>query len=139
MAARKTTSEKIDKQRAKMAEIEGEIKELLQKKKKEERDARNHRLCSRGGKVEKLLPELATLTEEQFETFVQKTLLTGFAERILRQIAPPPAESADSNSGADTAQVGETPAPKPAATPQSAPQAETPTNPKPQAAQAKTV
>lgn len=120
MAARKTTSEKIDQQRAKMAEIEHEIKELLQKQKKEERDARNHRLCSRGGKVEKLLPGLAALTEEQFEIFVQKTLLTGFADKILRQLAPPPAESADSNDGADMAQGGETPAPKPAAAPQSA-------------------
>jgi hypothetical protein len=118
MATRKTTAEKIDEQRAKMAEMENEIKRLMQQQKKEERTARSHRLCSCGGKVEKLLPGLITLTDEQFEIFVQKTLLTGFAEKILRQLSPPLTESTDSNGGADTVQGGETPAPKPAVPPQ---------------------
>ena len=54
---------------------------------------RNHRLCKRGGLIEKLLPDLAQLTDEQFDNFVQKTLMSGFAEKILRGLVPPESES----------------------------------------------
>ena len=44
----------------------------------------HHRLCKRGGIVEKPLPDLINLTDEQFDAFVEKTLLSGHAERILK-------------------------------------------------------
>ena len=87
MSNRKTTSEKIEAARLEKQQAEARIKKLLQEQKADERKARNHRLCKRGGQVEKLLPGLAELTEEQFETFVQKTLLTGFAEKVLRGLS----------------------------------------------------
>jgi hypothetical protein len=76
-----------------MAKLQADLEHLKKEKKKlekeqsnEERKKRTHRLCKRGGELEKLFPDLITLTEEQFYLFVEKTLLTGFAERILGEI-----------------------------------------------------
>ena len=87
MSNRKTLDERIEAARVEKQQAEARIKELLNQQKVQERKDRNHRLCKRGGQVEKLLPGLAELTEEQFETFVQKTLLTGFAEKVLRGLS----------------------------------------------------
>jgi hypothetical protein len=80
----------------KIAELNDEIKaikqrqsKLRQEHNKKERKERNHRLCQRGGLVEKLLPGLITLTDEQFEVFVEKTLLTPHTKRILAELVPP--------------------------------------------------
>ena len=47
---------------------------------------RTHRLCRRGGLVEKLLPGLTVITDGQFETFVEKILLSGEAEKALDEL-----------------------------------------------------
>ena len=101
MSNRKSLDERIEAAKAEVAQKEARVKELLQQQKKQERKDRTHRLCERGGKVEKLLPGLAKLTDEQFETFVEKTLLSGFAEKVLRGLVPAEPES---DVGADTAQ-----------------------------------
>jgi len=85
----KTTLEKIEAAKEEIKQKEAQIKRLLQQQKAQERKDRNHRLCQRGGQVEKLLPGLVKLTDEQFSTFVQKTLLSGFAERVLHGLLPP--------------------------------------------------
>jgi len=92
MSTRKTTAEKIEAAKLEKQQAENRIKKLLQEQKAEERRIRTHRLCKRGGQVEKLLPGLARLTEEQFETFVEKTLLTGLAEKVLRGLSPQESE-----------------------------------------------
>ena len=92
MSTRKTTAEKIEAAKIEKQQAEARIKKLLQEQKSQERKDRNHRLCKRGGQVEKLLPDLIRLTDEQFDTFVQKTLLTGFAEKVLRGLVPPESE-----------------------------------------------
>ena len=89
MSIRKTTAEKIEAAKIEKAQKEAEIKRLMQQQKGEERKARNHRLCERGGIVEKLLPDLIRLNKEQFDIFVQKTLLSGYAEKVLRGLALP--------------------------------------------------
>jgi NCAIR mutase (PurE)-related protein len=105
MSTRKTTSEKIEAAKIEKQQAEARIKKLLQEQKAEERKIRNHRLCKRGGLVEKLLPDLSRLTDEQFDTFVQKTLMSGFAEKILRGLVPPESESnAEPEVVADTVQ-----------------------------------
>ena len=105
MSNRKTLNEQIAAAREEMAQKEARVKELLQRQKEETRKARTHRLCKRGGQVEKLLPGLAELTEEQFETFVQKTLLTGFAEKILKGFVS--AETADSTAAKTAASAAD--------------------------------
>ena len=79
MASRRTTAERIDAKKEEMTQKKNGLNLLLQRQRKEERKARNHRLCERGGIVESLLPDLARLDKEQFDTFAQKTLLSGYA------------------------------------------------------------
>ena len=99
MSNRKTLNEKIETARAEVEEKEKRLKELLQTQKAEERKARTHRLCERGGKVEKLLPDLIRLNEAQFETFVQKTLLSGYAAKIIRELLPPEDNNGQNGTG----------------------------------------
>ena len=80
----KTKLEKIDGIKDVIEQLKKRQRLLLQQHNAQERKDRNHRLCRRGGIVEKLLPDLITLTDEQFDTFVEKTLLSGHAERILK-------------------------------------------------------
>ena len=102
MANRKNLEEKIAAAKAEAAQIDAHIKQLLHQQKEVERKARNHRLCQRGGQVEKLLPGLAQMNDEQFNTFVQKTLLSGFAAKIIRELLP--SESANEQDSGNAAQ-----------------------------------
>ena len=90
----KTRLEKIDGIKEEIEQLKARQKQLQQQHNVQERKARNHRLCKRGGIVEKLLPDLITLTDEQFDAFVEKTLLTGYAERILKGLTGQEKESA---------------------------------------------
>ena len=87
MADRKSTAERIAEAELKKEQLANEIKRLERQHKEEERKARTKRLCNRGGKVEKLLPELITLPEEQFEIFVNTVLLTPHTRKILKELA----------------------------------------------------
>ena len=83
---RKTTAEKIAEAQQRKEQMQNQIKRLQQQQKSEERKARTHRLCKRGGIVEKLLPDLATFTDEQFDIFVKKVLLTEHTKRVITDI-----------------------------------------------------
>ena len=83
MATNKTTAVKIAEQRAKMEQMENEIKRLLRLQKEEERKARTHRICERGGLLESLLPDTIALTHERFKTFLEKTTANDFGRRTL--------------------------------------------------------
>jgi hypothetical protein len=129
----KTVDARIEAAKEEIKQKEALIKKLLQQQKAQERKERNHRLCKRGGLVEKLLPGLIKLSDEQFQTFVDKTLLTGFAEKILRGLVPLETEPGEADNGTDTGQSSDSvtphttepqeqknaaPAPKPTATAQ---------------------
>jgi hypothetical protein len=125
MSNRKTLDEKIAAAQKEAEQKQNRLKLLLQQQKSEERKARNHRLCKRGGLVESRLPRLAELTDEQFDLWMKKALLSGHAEKYLNEILPPPPPEA--GGSADTGQNGESiapsaarnehnPAPKPAQT-----------------------
>jgi hypothetical protein len=109
---RKTTEERIAEAQERKLQIENEVKKLQQQKKSEERKARTHRLCKRGGIVENLLPALATFTEEQFDIFAQKVLLSEITKRTVDRItashAPPttaPQSTADAPPDGGTAET----------------------------------
>ena len=76
MTNRKTLDEKIALAQKEAEQKQNRLKELLLQQKAEERKARNHRFCKRSGIMEKLLPDLAKLNDDQFKTFVQRTLLS---------------------------------------------------------------
>ena len=64
-------------------QLENKKKRLIQEQKEQERKDRTNRLCKRMGFIEKLLPDTIPLTEEQFKTFVEQTVLTEHSLRIL--------------------------------------------------------
>ena len=112
MSTKRTLEEKIAAAQKEAEQKQSRLKTLLQKQKAEERKARNHRLCKRGGIIEKLLPDLIRLTDEQFDDFVEKTLLTGYAEKVIRGLVP--SGPVDADVGADTAYIGDDAAKAPA-------------------------
>ena len=73
----------IDKQ---IEDLQNQKKELQKQHNNDERKARTNRLCKRGGIVEKLLPDLIEFTDEQFDIFLEKTLLTPYTRRVIAEI-----------------------------------------------------
>jgi len=74
----------------KIADIQKQIEQLKNQQKlyqqqhnEQERKARTRRLCSRGGYIESRLPETITLTDEQFKSFLEKTLFADYTRKIL--------------------------------------------------------
>lgn len=88
MSSKKTIDQRIEAKQDEVRQLEAQIKQLIQQQRTQERKNRNHRLCKRGGLVEKLLPDLVNLSDEQFETFVDKVLLTNHTTRILAGLVP---------------------------------------------------
>ena len=126
----KTKLDRIEKLNDEIAQIKKRQALLRQQHNKQVQKDRTHRLSKRGGLVEKLLPDLSKLNDTQFDSFVEKVLLTGHAEKILRQLvplAPEHADKRDGNTGAtqngsttagiatgSTVQIESASAPKPA-------------------------
>jgi hypothetical protein len=81
-----STTKRIESIQTQIQELEKQQKQLLQRQKAAERKARTHRLCKRGGEIEKLLPGIETLTEEEFRTFVKRVILTEDALRTLTDL-----------------------------------------------------
>lgn len=86
MASRKTIEEQIEIAREEARQIENRLNELIREKKIQDEKARTHRLCKRAGYIESCLPETVTLTDKQFFTFIEETVLTDFARKILNRL-----------------------------------------------------
>ena len=82
----KTTAEKIATKREQIQQLQNEEKQLLQKQRAEERNARTRRFCSRHGLLEKFMPDLAAITDEQYETFIRKGINTSYGQKVLAEI-----------------------------------------------------
>ena len=117
MSTRKTLNEQITAALEDIRQKEARLKEMMQKQKEQDRKARNHRLCERGGYLESILPDTIPLTAEQFKTFLDKTLLTDHARRILGSVTAPdiggisvakPAGAESVSIAAEVTQTGET-------------------------------
>ena len=63
--------------------LENQKKRLIQEQKAQERKDRTKRLCKHVGLLESMLPDTIPLSDEQFKTFMEKTMLTDFTRRIL--------------------------------------------------------
>ena len=117
MSTRKTLNEQITAAQEEIRLREARLKEMMQKQKEQDRKARNHRLCERGGYLESIMPDTIPLTAEQFKTFLDKTLLTDHARRILNNVTVPvssggittkPAEMKPVTVAVGATQTGET-------------------------------
>ena len=82
----KTRLEKIASYEEQIAQIRNLQKQERQKYSKEERAARTKRLCSRHGLLEKMMPEIITITDEQYQTFLEKAVTNTYGRDILNKI-----------------------------------------------------
>ena len=83
----RTKLEKIAGIEEEIRQLENQRKQLIQRQKEQERKERTHRLCKRGGLLESLVPDTVTLTDEQFKTFLEKTIAGKYARNILVGLA----------------------------------------------------
>ena len=86
---RRTLEEQIASAQEELKQKEARVKELLGRQRSKTDKDRTHRLCRRGGLMEKLLPKLATITDKQFEVFVENFLLTADVEKALDALDAP--------------------------------------------------
>jgi len=114
----KTIIEKIANIEEQIAQYENQKKQLLQQHKEQERKDRTKRLCKRAGLLESLLPDTIPLSDEQFKTFMEKTMLTDFTRRILDGLTAQNAATAAPQTAGAAAQGNTAPTAKPAGTTQ---------------------
>ena len=86
----KTKAEKIAAIELQMTQLENQRKKLIQEKKQQERKDRTKRLCKRMGLFESMLPDTIPLTDEQFQIFLEKTVVTEHSRRILDGLTAQP-------------------------------------------------
>lgn len=99
----------------KIASIEEEIKQLRERQRllqqqhnAQERKDRTKRLCRRMGLFESMLPDTIPLTDEQFKTFLEKTVTTEQSRRLLDGLTAQNAATAAAQ-GAEPAAPADTP------------------------------
>ena len=83
MSTRRTTTERIETQREKIVQMQNEVKRLKRIQNTEDRKARNHRICVRGGHIESILPDTIGLSDARFFTFLERTVANDFGRKIL--------------------------------------------------------
>jgi len=88
--ARRTLEQQIESAKTKKEQNENRLKQLIQKQNEQNRKERNHRLCKRMGMLEEMLPELITLTDEQFQQFLKRTTANDFGRGELVKIVQQP-------------------------------------------------
>ena len=86
MAQRKTVAEQIASTREEIKQLENKLKQQQQRQNEQERKARTKRLCSRHGLLEKMLPEIIAITDEQYQTFLEKAVTNTYGRDILNKI-----------------------------------------------------
>ena len=79
----KTTTQRIDTLQEKIQQLENERKRLMNVQKETERKARTKRLIERGAILESLIADATTFTNEQIKTFLEKTVASDYAKKIL--------------------------------------------------------
>lgn len=97
--------------RTRPEKIEGiteQIEQLIQKQKEQDRKDRTKRLCKRAGLLESLLPDTISLTDEQFKSFLEKTLLNDFTRRTPPQPRQDPQERRGRAVGSGSSRTGTT-------------------------------
>ena len=104
----KTKAEKITSIEEEIRQLENRRRQLVQEQKAQERKDRTKRLCRRMGLFESLVPDSIPLTDEQFKTFLEKTVMPDPARRILDGLTAQNASTAPAQ-GAETAAQGNTP------------------------------
>ena len=101
----KTKIEKIAGIEEEIRQLENKRRQLVQAQKAQERKDRTKRLCKRMGLFESLLPESISLTDEQFQIFLEKTVLTE-QSRILDGLTARRVADGDADGGSGARERG---------------------------------
>jgi multidrug resistance efflux pump len=104
----KTTTEKIDGVQARIAQLKSEEKRLLGLQREQERKARTRRLIERGAILESMIDGADTLTNDEVKAFLAKTVGTGHAREILREMTGRSAGMGTSKPETDAPFIGAT-------------------------------
>jgi hypothetical protein len=107
-------SEKIIAIDLEIEQLQNEKKKLEAQERERVRKERTNRLCNRGGLLESMLPDTIKLTDEQFQTFFEKTLLTDYTRRILAAISAENIEATAETQSESEPPIASQPADKPA-------------------------
>ena len=103
----KISNDKISKIEQQIEQLNNRKKQEIQKMKADERKARTRRLCQRHGLLESIMPELISITDDQFKAFLEKAVCNTYGRDILRKILAQPQDktpiNAQANSQADNA------------------------------------
>jgi hypothetical protein len=94
----KTKTERIASIEEQIAQLEKRKKEIVQKQKEVDRKERTNRLCKRHGLLEKYMPDLITITDEQFEMFIKRGINTTYGQKTLAEIISKPPQTAPQQS-----------------------------------------
>ena len=84
---REELTAEIEESKKKIRQFENREKIIKQKLSVEERKARNHRLCKRGGFMESLVPELIAMPDEDAKAFLRLALTSEPAQEFLKKRA----------------------------------------------------
>ena len=84
---REELNAEIEEGKKKIRQFENREKIIKQKLSVEERKARNHRLCKRGGFMESLVPELIAMPDEEAKAFLRLALTSEPAQEFLKKRA----------------------------------------------------
>ena len=103
----KTYEEKISDVTREIEQLEHLKKKLLQEKKSRESKERTHRLIERGAILESLIGDAVTLTNEQVKSFLEKTITTEFARKILTQLREQTQLESDATLQVQQSETGE--------------------------------
>lgn len=114
----KTKAEKITSIEEEIRQLENRRRQLVQEQKAQERKDRTKRLCRRMGLFESLVPDSIPLTEEQFKTFLEKTVAAEHGRRLLDEMTAQNAARAAAEDAERLAQGNARPTAKTAHTPQ---------------------
>jgi len=99
----KTKTERIVGIDEQIAQLEAQKKQLIQQQKESERKERTSRLCRRHGLLEKYMPDLITISDEQFEMFIKRAVANDYGRDILVKVmAKPSASAAETPSNSTT-------------------------------------
>jgi len=101
----KTRTEKIEGIQAQIQQLENERKKLLQQQKEQERKDKTKRQAERGAILESFISGADTLTNEQIKSFLQKTVQSEYARKILDGLKKRPSDVTISKSSEIVPQI----------------------------------
>ena len=83
MTKAKPIDEQIESVQDELKKADNHLKELIQKHKYAERNARTRRLIERGAILESLIVKPETLSNEEIKVFLEKTITTDYARKVM--------------------------------------------------------